>query len=82
MALPLSKAVLWYITLAKFGGKFANNIDSGIAFPGLLGLCGMSPKASNDIVTVIGSFVVLYIGKVLVANLPTTVTVALPSLVY
>ncbi len=34
-------------------------------------------EASNGIVTVVGSFVVLYVGKVLVANLPTTLTVAL-----
>jgi hypothetical protein len=37
-------------------------------------------KASSDIVAVIGPFVVLYIGKVLVANLPTAVTVTSHSL--
>jgi hypothetical protein len=60
----------------------STKVRSTIAFPGLLELCGMSMKASSDIVTVRGSFVVLYIGNVLVANLPTTVTVALHSLAY
>ncbi len=67
MALSLSWVVLWYFTLAKFGGKFANISDSGITFLGLLGLCGMplkEAKASNGIAIVKGSFVVRNIGKI------------------